>query len=139
MVDAESRWIDITVETNHSVTIEEFFLKHGIFCDCVDKSKQIEPEIISIPDGGSAKVCSRGRSGTALGTEGSIDIFDTSKGKPHIGKFEWNCPYKGKNSYNWTPGASGYDVRVTGGNITELKGDLDKPEIGNVNIKITKY
>ena len=52
----------------------------------------------NIRSGRSMYIHLAGRSNSPSGTEGSFEIFD---GDVKIGKFQWECPYKGDNSIKW--------------------------------------
>jgi hypothetical protein len=131
---AYAQWVSITIKPlNSDITVKNPVHEWGKFF-AGSKDNEVSSESINgtiIEAGNSYTINACGRSDSASGTEGSIDLYD---GKVHVGNYYWSCPWSSvySNKSTWSSASNNHIAQVTGGNVD------NSGSLGNITIKVVK-
>ncbi|KAJ5203321.1 Aegerolysin family protein [Penicillium cf. viridicatum] len=94
-------WVDLRIADNYSgpISVQNAQVSWGKFYKYNNENNELTPQQVDgtvISPGNSADVCACGKQASASGTEGSIDLTDTTT-NARICTLYWNCPYTGSN------------------------------------------
>lgn len=126
-----SQWVAVTL-CSEGATIYIKNAKHayGKFYKSGDKDTEIEPSTIntySVKSGEHVYVNACGRSGAAMGTGGSFEVWDNSG---LICTYYWDCPHGSAANKSY------FEISNNAYNVDFVSGHLDKGAIGEVGLVV---
>ncbi|EEH21908.2 hypothetical protein PABG_04119 [Paracoccidioides brasiliensis Pb03] len=123
-------WIDmhLTNTLDGSIVVQNAQLDSGKFYTNDDKDNEISAEqvdeIVVAEDGGSNNVYSCGREDTAVGTQGSFELYDETNYNK-ICTINWSCPYSGSNYLYASNTNTNYSVGIPSVSLSGPIGFVD--------------